>query len=252
MSGQLILAAAVGASLGSFVNVLIARFGQPKARLTDRSRCPNCRANLRWWELIPILSYLGLRARCAHCHVSISWQYPIIEAVTAAAWVWAAVTYSSNLFAAITLAGILTLVILLWAIDARYLLLPDVYIVCLAVLVMLHLWVSSPHPPLNTLLGGFIGSGFLLGIWAATRGTGLGFGDVKLMLPLGLLLGLEATVTALFIAFMAGGAVAAYLLLRRTATLKTAVPFGPYLLAAAAVVLIEPRLTSLLFGLMFA
>lgn len=249
MPWQLIVIGAAGVSVGSFINVLIARFGAAGARLTDRSHCVSCLKQLRWWELVPLISFLALRGRCASCRQPISWRYPVIEAVTGAAWVWAFIS-SSHLLAALSLAGIFTVLILLWAIDAQHLLLPDIYLVYLGLFVILHLWVTAAAAPRSALLGVIVGCGTLAAIWAATSGRGLGFGDVKLVLPLGLLLGGAGMVTVLFLAFMAGGVSAGYLLATRQAGLKSAVPFGPYLIAAACAVLLSPRLITVLFALL--
>lgn len=249
MPWQLIGAAIVGACVGSFINVLSLRFGKSHARLLDRSRCPHCGKALRWWELIPVLSFIFLRARCARCHHSIHWQYPLVEIITAAAWLWVAAAGSGIRFTQLTLAAILTVLILLWVIDAQQLLLPDIYLVYLVLFVVLHLWSTSSVSAAGALPGAALSSLVLLAIWAATQGRGLGFGDVKLALPLGLLFGLPGILTVLVLAFMAGGASAAYLLLTRQAHLKTAVPFGPYLITAAFAVLLEPRLIAALFAL---
>lgn len=249
MSWQLVIAAAIGISLGSFLNVLIVRFGKPSARLTDRSACLHCGKTLRWWELIPVVSFIALRGRCVRCRHPISWRYPIVEIATAAAWLWSFGGSEGSFLAQLTLAGILTVLMLLWAIDSQHLLLPDIYLVYLAVLVILRLWATSFFSPTNTTLAALLGSGILLGVWAATRGQGLGFGDVKLALPLGLLLGTQGMIATLVLAFMAGGVSAGYLLLSRQASMKTAVPFGPYLIAAALAVVVEPRLVGALFAL---
>lgn len=250
MSWQLVLVvAAIGVSLGSFLNVLIARFGKSGAHLTNRSACPDCGHSLQWWELIPVLSFIALRGRCARCGQPIHWQYPIVEIATATAWVWTFASTPGGLFSHLTFAGILTVLILLWAIDAKHLLLPDIYIVYLALFAVLYRW-GNPSPAPSPLLGTLVGSGVLLSIWAATSGRGLGFGDVKLALPLGVVLGAQGMIVTLVLAFMAGGVSAAYLLLAQKASLKTAVPFGPYLIAAAFVTLLDPALSGALLNLL--
>lgn len=253
MPWQLVIVAALGASVGSFLNVVSLRYaGRPQ--LLDRSRCPHCGRKLRWWELVPILSFLALRARCAGCHASIAWQYPLVEAGSALLWLWIfspfPATSQALLTAAITGAIVSTLLVLL-LIDRRLMVLPDLYLVYLGIFVILRLAVSPPAFPADHLTGLVIGAGSLLGLWAITGGQGIGFGDIKLMLPLGLLLGAFATILLLFLAFIVGGAFAAYLLLSRRATLKTAVPFGPYLIAAAAALVLVPTLPQLLFAVVW-
>lgn len=228
MPWELVLKAILGACIGSFLNVVALRYDREDSFI-GRSRCPACLAQLSWWELVPIVSFLILRGRCHSCSEKISWQYPLVEVAAAAAWVWA-----PNVAAAL----ILSVFIVLFLVDLRLMILPDIYIVVLTALVLAR--ISSPT---DAFWGGLLGAGLLLGLWAITRGRGLGFGDVKLMLPLGMLFGPAGTLVLLFLAFTVGGAVAVYLLLTKRATLKTAVPFGPYLLAAAAVLLVFPNLT---------
>lgn len=217
----------------------------------NRSACPHCRQTLRVWELVPVLSFLILRGRCARCRRPIAWQYPLVELLTAAAWVWAfwpLPSFGASFFSSLALAAIISTLILLWLIDSQHLVLPDVYLVCLGVWVCLRLWLTPLASPSSALIGALLGAGLLLAIWAATSGRGLGFGDVKLMLPLGLLFGTFGALSLLMLAFIAGGLVAAYLLATRRATLKTAVPFGPFLIAATAVLLINPSLPQRLFA----
>lgn len=232
MSWQLILFGLLGACLGSFLNVLSLRYGR-ESSLAGRSYCPNCSHVLAWWELLPIVSFILIRGHCRHCGKKISWQYPLVEGVTALAWVWA--------FPSVTTAMILSLFVILFLIDLRLMVLPDIYILGLTLLALTQI---SYLPP--AILGSLLGSGSLLALWAATRGRGLGLGDVKLIVPLGLLFGPGGTLVLLFLAFIAGGGVAAYLLLTKRATLKTAVPFGPYLLAAATLLLLWPNIPEIL------
>lgn len=250
MPGQLILGALLGACLGSFLNVVSLRFGD-KQPLTGRSSCPHCHRQLRWWELVPVVSFLYLRGRCASCRHLLTWQYPFIEMVTALVWAWAfwlMPVSLGELGLALTNASLGTTLVLLWIIDQKYFVLPDLYLVILTVLVVVKLGLTG-HPALiSALPGAALGAGCLFLIWAATSGHGIGFGDVKLLVPLGLLFGSLGTLVLLFLAFVAGGITATVLLMSQKATLKTAVPFGPYLVAAAFVLLADPRLPERLFA----
>lgn len=166
-------------------------------------------------------------------------------------WIWAFLPWpqqGADYVAAASTAGILSVLLLLFLIDMRSMILPDIYILYLAIFVLLRLWAQPPEIPQAQITGAGAGAGFLLLLWAVTAGRGIGFGDIKLMIPLGLLFGLTATVALLWVAFVAGGIVAAYLLLVRRATMKTAVPFGPFLIGASAVLLMWPHLSQLLFA----
>lgn len=228
-----------GAVLGSFLNVVILRspeVGQGKG-LVGRSACPHCHKNLRWWELVPIFSFLALRGKCQRCRSPVSIQYPAVEL---AMGVLAAILRDPIL---IVVAAVL---IVLFVIDLYTMLLPDRFIMLLSVLVIVYLLVRQSLIAQNILGGIGVGAGFLLLLWLITttifHKEGIGLGDVKLMIPLGALFGVSGSVSLLLLAFWGGGLMAAYLLFTRRASLKTAVPFGPFLVGAAIALLIWPTL----------
>lgn len=229
-----------GSIIGSFLNVVILR-----RSVGGRSRCPACRQQLRWWELVPILSFTFLRGRCRRCHADISVQYPLVEltmgllAMVLATPVPATLSEIAIIILEISMAAVL---IVLFVIDLKTMLLPDLFVGLLLVLVLARIIVMTDFQFLlasfsSAALGAVVGTGFMLLLWLATRGRGIGLGDVKLMAPLGLLFGVGGTAALLFIAYLVGGAVAVYLLARGRATMKTAMPFGPFLCGAALLLL---------------
>lgn len=245
-----IIVVAVGASLGSFLNVVLYRHAVPvaagrrPATIVGRSRCPACGRQLTAFELIPVISYLVQRGRCRTCRQPISPQYPLVELGTAV--LFAAIltplpaTLSQAAAAAFDLLFALVLIIL-FVVDLKTFLLPDKFVVVLSLAAFGRLLTSHDQLPVH-FWGALIGSGFLACLWIITRGRGLGLGDVKLMLPLGLRFGVAGTVTLLFLAFVAGGLLGFALLATHRAHLKTAVPFGPLLTGAALSLLIWPSL----------
>lgn len=152
---------------------------------------------------------------------------------------------------------IAALLVVLFVIDLHTMYLPDQFIVPLLGVVMLHgaLTAQSLSREIlslaaeQALLGILIGSGLLGLLWLATRGRGIGLGDVKLMAPLGLLFGPLGTITLLFIAFISGGLLGLVLITTKQASLKTAIPFGPFLIAAAFLLLIYPHLSHYFIAL---
>lgn len=242
LSGLLLLA---GTLLGSFLNVLILRYHSGRGIVWERSECPACRQTLRWWELIPVVSYLLLRGRCARCRGRISLQYPLIEIVTGLVVVMLLSPWPGSvglLGEGLLLLLIASILIVLGMIDLYTFLLPDVYILLLLAAVGIFRWWRGTLVSLELVYGAMIGVGFLLLLWLLTRGQGIGLGDVKLMLPLGMFFGVGGTVTLLFGAFCAGGLVGLLLLLRGRASMKTPVPFGPFLTATAILLVLWPRL----------
>ncbi|HLD25958.1 MAG TPA: prepilin peptidase [Candidatus Andersenbacteria bacterium] len=237
-----------GTIIGSFLNVVILRTGG--GALRGRSHCPHCQKTLRATELIPLLSFMLQRGRCRQCGQKISVQYPIIELATGLAamllFTPLPLTASAWLTAGSSLI-IFALLLILFVIDLKTMLLPDLFVVLLAVAVVAQLVVSTTHysaswRTTHSLMGALVGAGFLGLLWLITRGQGIGLGDVKLMLPLGALFGTGGTAALLGTAFIVGGLMASCLLLARRVTAKTAVPFGPFLAGSAMLFLVYPSL----------
>lgn len=244
------IAFAYGAAGGSFINVVALRYID-RLSLTlplSRSRCPHCQQTLRWWELVPLFSFLWLRGRCLRCQRKISYQYFIVELLMGVL-ATLVVALMMPVLPTIFLLVIVALLLALAIIDYHTFLLPDSFLALLTVGVLCY-WLARGGVSWEEVLGGIsIGAGFLLLLWVATRGQGIGLGDVKLMIPLGALLGWQETMVMLFIAFCLGGVAGLVLLWRSRATLKTAVPFGPFLISAAWLVLLWPQLSQHFFAL---
>lgn len=242
--------AAFGAMVGSFANVLILRFISHQPIGMDRSRCPNCKHVLQWYALVPIFSYVFLRGRCRYCGKGISFQYPLVEFISGAAALYFFAFNEEVLGVSVILYAAFMILLVLFVIDLKTFLLPDFYIILLSVIVILYHATGSLIGPTQQFGGVLIGAGSLLLLWAGTRGKGIGFGDVKLLVPLGLLFGIHGTILLLFIAFLTGGLFGGVLLLTKRATPKTAIPFGPFLAGAAMILLIYPALIPF-FGYVF-
>ena len=241
-----------GTFIGSFLNVVILRYLNGKNMVTDRSACPRCGGTLRWWELIPILSFVLLRAKCSRCRAPISAQYPIVEFTMGLALVLlgSAVLYSSLHPLIAILSGVaIALLIVLFVIDLYTMLLPDVFVGILTIiaffLIITRFQLLTTNYKLLTLSsvsGLVIGAGFVLFLYLITKGKGIGFGDVKLMIPLGLIFGGWGAVILLLLSFISGGLVSLALLSKGRATMKTAIPFGPFIAGSAILLLLFPQL----------
>lgn len=233
---------AVGACLGSFLNVVALRFISGEDIVKKPSHCTHCQRRLAWWELIPLISFVSLRARCRTCHQSISIQYPIVELLTAVSTLVifsAPIAPGIPLVSAILSLVIVCLLLILAVIDARTMILPDIFIGLLTAAVILQLLVARNFP-ITHLLGAAAITGFLSLLWILTNKRGIGLGDVKIGAPLGLLVGWPGIVSLILVAFMAGGTWGMYLLATKQATRKTAVPFGPFLAGAALLFILWP------------
>lgn len=192
-----------------------------------------------------------LQGQCRHCHKDISIQYPLGElGLGLAALLIFSPTPTSLpgvVVAALLFTSIAWLTILA-VIDLYTMLLPDEFVLGLSVTVLL--WLTMRYAQLDlvsVISGSLVGTGLLFALWLITRQRGIGLGDVKLMLPLGALLGLKGTLLLLWLAFILGGLVGFWLLARGQAKLKTPIPFGPFLIVTAILILLLPALPEYFF-----
>lgn len=205
-----------GLCIGSFANVLIDRLPQGQDVLRGRSRCDHCKKNLRWFELVPVISFLIQGGQCRRCHKKLSWQYPIIEIVVGIGFVL--------LYQRIPDLFIFLSLLVIFVADLKYEIIPDS-------MVALGLLGSLLQEDLLQNWPSAIGvAAFFLFLFFITKGRGMGFGDVKLVFLLGLILGFPNIVVALYFAFLTGAAIGIILMLGGKKSLKSHVPFGPFLI----------------------
>lgn len=243
MTLLLLGAAVLGLAVGSFLNVVIHRVPRGESLLRPGSHCPGCRAPVKPRHNIPVLGWLLLRARCAACRGPISARYPLVEAGTAALFVAVAARFglSPALPAYLYLAAIAVALALI-DVDVRRL--PDAivlpsYLAGAALLVPPLVVEADWAAAGRAVLAAAALWSFYLGLSLLHRG-GLGFGDVKLAGLLGLFLGWLGwgwVLVGAFAGFLLGGLYGAALLLARRADRRTAVPFGPAMLAGALLAL---------------
>lgn len=263
----LVCAVAGGLIVGSFLNVVIARLpimmehawrdacaelhgaaGAERPRFDlawPRSHCPECRHTLAWYELIPVLSWLGLRGRCAHCGSRIAARYPLVECGTAllfAACVWRLGPGVPALAAMVLCAALVALA----AIDANTMLLPDsITLPLLWAGLLLSLTPWGWVTPGAAIAGAALGYGLLwvvaTGFKLVTRKEGMGLGDLKLLAALGAWFGWQALPALILLSSVAGVVVGVVLLLTGRSRRSQPLPFGPYLAAAGWAVLFLPH-----------
>jgi leader peptidase (prepilin peptidase)/N-methyltransferase len=228
----------LGLAVGSFLNVVIHRVPLGESLVRPGSRCPDCGHEIRNRHNIPVLGWLLLRGRCADCRAPISARYPLVEAGTAALFVAVAAKFglSWELPAYLYLAAV---AIALAAIDLDTMRLPDAIVLpsygvapvlLIPAMIAGHSWDAG----VRGLLAAAALYAFYFGL--AVLHPGMGFGDVKLALLLGLYLGWlgwSSLAVGAFAGFLLGGIVGAALMLARRAGRKTRMPFGPYMLAGA-------------------
>lgn len=234
-AGMLVAVVLFGLAIGSFLNVVIVRVPEGRSLWHPRSACPGCSAQLAWHDNIPVLSFLWLRGRCRKCGMRISWRYPIIEAVTAAALAAAYVAFGPTgdfVVAAVLLA---TLVVVT-AIDLQHQLIPDV-ITLPGIIVGLMANLAIGHVSWRECLIGIVVGGGLFFVIILVSPNGMGGGDMKLGAMLGAFLGWKALLFALFTGIVLGGVVGIALLVSGLRGRKDPIPFGPFLAAGGAMAL---------------
>jgi prepilin signal peptidase PulO-like enzyme (type II secretory pathway) len=244
-----------GLIIGSFLNVVILRYNTGRL-LGKRSACFSCAKPLRWYELVPLFSFVLQRGRCRGCESRISWQYPIVEALVALLFLLTAWQYYPNYLAVFFVWIILALLLVIAVYDLKHKIIPDAVVYVFIILSFL----AAFYPQLTGGLAGFFGAHVLAGLvlfvffwamWFLSRGMWMGFGDAKLALGIGFLLGPLGAANAVIVAFWIGAVVGLVLVaLGRTRritwlskrlrylTIKSEIPFAPFLVAGVILVLL--------------
>ncbi len=247
----------LGASIGSFLNVCIARWPAELSVVSPRSRCPRCERPIAWYDNIPIVSWLVLRARCRGCGLPISAQYPAVEALVGAVWVACWIAFGPSL-TALRIAVASTILLGIAITDLLHYVIPDGFTVTGFLFALLtpvaaaFLGDAGPFAgPWDALVGACTGAGLIAIIgWlgeVALRKEAMGQGDVTLMAFVGAMLGPGRALLSVFIA--AGIATAAFALIVAPVGLVRArrrqqefelplVPFGVFLAPAGIVTLL--------------
>ncbi|TSC53529.1 MAG: leader peptidase (prepilin peptidase) / N-methyltransferase [Parcubacteria group bacterium LiPW_39] len=277
-----------GLAVGSFLNVVIHRLtadhpensslpGWQRTVLCGRSHCPKCGQTLRWYDLIPVLSFFILRGRCRYCSQKISWQYPSVEIATALLFLLISnfqfpisneiSNFKFQISNAVNLGFLFFIISCLFVIfvyDLRHYIIPDkVLFPAIGISILYRLsevffrhaeLVSASQeilkqvqddringalaiwrPFLLTMAAALAAAAFFLALVLITRGRGMGLGDVKLAFLMGLILGWPNILVALLLAFSSGALVGLSLIVAKRKTLKSQIPFGPFLIGGTLI-----------------
>lgn len=215
----------LGTIFGSFLNVVIYRLPKKESIIVGRSHCPKCQHVLSPLELIPILSYIGLGAKCKECKAAISIRYPLIESLAGILCLISCLTFGLSIQLIVTLPLSLLLIVIAM-IDIDTLEIYDRFQIILLILAIINL-IISPLPWIDHVIGFFIISipFYILALLT----NGMGGGDIKLIAIAGFLLGYQATLVTFFISTFTGSLWAVYLMIFKKSGRKTQLPFGPFL-----------------------
>ncbi len=239
-----VIGAAFGLLIGSFFNVVIYRMPRGESLIIPPSHCTQCGYQIKFYQNVPILSWLLLRGKCKSCGVPISMQYPIVEALTglisALVFTWAFQTGSAHpLDFKIALIYLVLTSIPIFIIDFRHFLIPDALTLTGIVLGLGLSFIPGGMTPLESLIGASSVSLFLwlVGFVASRllKKDAMGFGDVKLVAMSGALFGIQTATFGLVFASFLGCAVGLPMLLLHRLNNQRHIPFGPYICIGALI-----------------
>ena len=223
-----VVAAVLGAIVGSFLNVVAYRLPRGESLLHPGSRCPQCETPVKPYDNVPVLAWLWLRGRCRACGASISWRYPLVEAVTGLLCAAVVLRYGADSDVWLPLAFVILLVPVT-LIDLDFHIIPNPLMLIGAVVAVALVLATKSDDLVQHLIAAAAAGGFFL-IAAIAYPAGMGMGDVKLAGVMGLYLG-RAVAPAIFVALVAGTVVGAAVIARYGAKegRKKGIPFGPWL-----------------------
>lgn len=240
---------AFGAVVGSFLNVCISRLPEKKSIVRPGSRCPACSNPIRWYDNIPVISFIILRGKCRNCGSRISWQYPLVEMLTAILFVCLMREFTNIVALFIYLVFVSALIVVTF-IDLKHYIIPDeisipgIFIGLALSLLPARLTGNqlTAGSFLDSLIGCLVGGGFLyltaLFSLAVFKKEGMGGGDIKLLAMVGAFLGWKLAIMTIVVGSVVGAVVGVTLILLRLKLRTDYIPFGPYLALGAVLSLI--------------
>ena len=227
-----IFAVLLGAMIGSFLNVCIHRLPREESIVKPGSHCPQCQRPIRFYDNIPLASYLILRGKCRHCDAPISLQYPFVEGITALSSLCLFAKFGpswSYLFYFAFIAALIAITV----IDFYHQIIPDVISLPGIGVGLLASFFLPQITFFDSLLGMLLGGGSLFLVatgyhWLFKR-EGMGGGDVKLLAMIGAFLGWKSVILTIFLSSLIGSVTGILLILMKGKDFKFAIPFGPFL-----------------------
>ena len=240
----LVFAGLFGLILGSFLNVCIYRIPRDKSVVWPPSGCPKCNAPIKWYDNIPLISFLCLGGKCRNCKNPISWQYPVVEFLTGALTVLCVWHWGVTPWTLVVLAALYALLVLS-VIDLQFMIIPDRFSLGLIVLGLAFAWLNPNfsgawwQKELASLLGAAAGlfgvlTLALIGTWIFKKDA-MGGGDVKLMGGVGALIGWQGVLTTVVMGSFFGLVYALFLMIKKGKKGGDVIPFGPFLSLGAAI-----------------
>jgi len=247
-SFMVVYSALFGLSLGSFMNVCIYRIPLKKSIVSPPSSCPNCGERIRFYDNIPLISYLLLLGKCRHCSNPLAWHYPLVEALTGllsvALFIRYGLSYQYFLFLLFT-----SVLVTVSFIDLHHKIIPDVLSLSGIVVGLAASFMPGTISWLDSLIGIIAGGGSLFLVAFVyeriTGREGMGGGDIKLLAMIGAWLGWRQLYLVVLISSLVGAIVGIAFLLMAGKGFRVRIPFGPFLsLGAMACLFFGPELMN--------
>ena len=233
----------LGACLGSFANVCIYRLPKNKQIVSGRSFCPKCKKKINWYDNLPLISFIILNNKCRNCKRVISSRYFIVELITGISFLLIYLNFK-NPYTIIFLSILSLILIMIFFIDLENFIIPDSLNFTIIGLALLKNFLpnfdtSLIHEINQSIIGGMVG---YLSIWLIIylyktfkKIDGMGFGDAKLMAGIGLLFGWQSIPFILFVSSILGLIFVVPSLIKKQKTMRTEIPFGPFIIAACLI-----------------
>lgn len=221
-----VLVAVYGVVIGSFLNVCIYRIPAEKSIVFGRSSCANCGTQIKWYDLIPVLSYIILGGKCRSCGRKISMQYPLVELANGTAWLCIYIKYGNSLNS-LFYCVLVSLLIVISVIDYKNMIIPDGLILITLFSGVIFAIFSREISFMDRLIGFFAASIPVLILALITNG--FGGGDIKLLAAAGFFIGWKLVVLGLLIGIICGAFISCILIALKIKGRKDFIPFGPFL-----------------------
>jgi len=221
----------LGLIIGSFSNVCIYRIPRQESLIRPGSHCPKCNQPIKFYDNIPLVSFIILKGKCRYCKEKISWQYPLVEFLTAVLYLLLFLRYGLQLVTFVYMFFCSALIIITF-IDLKENIIPDVLSLPFLLLGFLMSFFLKNLSPINSLLGILAGGGVLLLV--AILGSflfkkeAMGGGDIKLAAMVGAFLGWQLTLLSLFLSFFTGAIIGIVILIKNKGE-SDPIPFGPFI-----------------------
>ncbi len=226
-----------GLVIGSFLNVVVSRLPEKKSIVKPRSHCPSCKKAIKFYDNIPVISYILLGGKCRNCKEEISLRYPLIEAFTAFSFWLSYFYFGADLIYTAFAILFVCLLISLAVIDLTHMILPDELTLGGAVVFIVYSffnpWLTTTDAVIASFGSALTFTGLYYFYLKVKKIEGLGFGDVKMMLFLGAFLGVGKLLVTVLLASLSGLIVGIFFIIFKGKTLKLKLPFGTFLAAGS-------------------